>query len=206
MDVDAGRPELSNWMDLRHMRPFTPTSPSVGNSVSANLISKILAELRACRIIQGPGIRAKRTPQGTYVQTNSSEVRRENQYRHWVFTQKTDEETGEPVPLWVHKVVQIGMAIYDFDGEEDGENPKYVDESEGEDGDYYLEVHLKQALDINRITRTEPIAIMKVYRTGTVPQNSKDPVDPTVNFYIGSVKDKRQTRGIYCVPVIYTFI
>ena len=171
------------------MRTFHPSQPSVGNNVSATLIRQLIAEIRASRVIAGPGVAVRRTPQGTHVSAKAvpPAVGGGSPRVFWTFEKKTYQQSGEPSHAWHNKILQIGMAFEDFDSP--SSQSRFTDDTDGSDGMYFVEISLK----------ANPISV--AIRKGSFP--AADPLGGKVYFRLGYVTDGKLDKPLPFVPVIY---
>lgn len=163
------------------MRSFHPANPSAGNNVSATLIRQLIAEVKASRVIPGPGVSVRRMPSGTHVSANAGWKGGGSSRTFWNLTRKEDG-TFE----WKGKYLQIGMRFYNYDALEG----HVTDNTDGEDGTYWVDIELGH-YDIC------PIEIKKDdYRAA-------DPVTNRVGFLLGAVVNGKLLQPLPFVPVIY---
>lgn len=166
------------------MIPFSPSLPVAGNDVSATLIRQLIAEIRASRVIAGPGVAVRRTPQGTHVSAKAVPAAGgESGSRFWVFSKETGE-SGEQKSSWKRKFLQIGMRIYDLDN---SDKQFFKDETDGSDGYYHVSINLG--------TQNTEVEVRKGRNEGL------DMSKGEIYFYLGEVKDGK--LSVPFVPVIY---
>lgn len=175
------------------MRSFHPSIPSAGNSVSATLIRQLIDEIRASRIIPGPGVKVRRTPQGTHVSVSAEAGKRQNQtsIKPWTFLCKEDPKTHEKVGGWYNQTLQFGMEPFHAD------DPKHGGILGGDavdDGTYYLKA------DVSKTSPQLSGALEIVKSTeGRFDGN-------TMFFKIGTVENGKQKDGPHISPVFYKYL
>ena len=187
---------------IKKMRPFHPYRPSAGNNVSATLISQLIAEIRASRVIAGPGVTVRRTPNGTHVSAERSYQKAGSGLFHpWELF--VTEENGERKVKWKNKVIQLGMRFVNYDDEED----KFKDETNGENGNVYLRIRLGGGKDESAETEDSeiegPTPEASCISAGQFSHGEYDPDSDSVFFYLGRIQDGKKTTHLPAVPVIY---
>lgn len=171
------------------MRSFHPTNPSAGNNVSATLIKQLIAEVRASRVIAGPGVTVRRTPNGTHVSAaGRGETKASPRFIPWKIVEKENPVTHEKKKEWTNKVLQIGLRFYNYDN---ATSQEYSDETNCEDCN-------DAAIDID-LSKTPP-AIKTVKAES---QRQFDPDTGHVIFHLGMVEDGKLVTPVLFPPVIY---
>lgn len=166
-----------------------PKTLSAGDGFGANTWNNLVRFVRSLRLIQGPGIKLERTPNGTVVSVERVKVQRVSHSSPiewpWTFVCRVevDPTTHEETRTggWRNCRVQFGL---EFRRVTTGIN-------DCADGDYYLKVR----------TLTGAMELVCVAPDGTAP--ASDPANDTYFIWIGKVENAVQTDGIYWVPVIY---
>jgi len=175
-----------------------PPEPNPGEPIKASLIRSLIQAIRSLRPIPGPGVRLSTGPNGT---TFSVETARKSvteavqETKPWSLAKETDPVSGELVPVWKRKIIQIGYSLYDYDSELYSE--KYSDSTEGADGWYYL----KLTFEPDNFS-TVPVAEMVCLDQAP----TSDWTNHIHYVYIGRVQNGVQTAGTYTVPIIYMYI
>lgn len=178
-----------------------PKELSARDRLGATWLNGLVRFVRSLRLIQGPGVKLTRTPNGTIISVKRERKQPTEIVWPWTFkcTIGEDPTTHEETRTggWYNARLQIGLNtnVTGKCGAEIGSQAQHQsDEIQGldktDDGTYYVEVDL-----------VEETAELKIATGGNIPPN--DFVHNKVNVYIGTVDDGIQTDGIFFVPCIY---
>lgn len=198
-----------------------PREMFAGGELSATEYNKLVRALRAILPIEGPGMRLKRTPNGTVfsAETASASPPSSPSPKPWTFT--VEREDDEFTARWRDMKVQYGYQITQLDNYTANPSPdsNMTLESEGVEswsaatldnlagdvaGHHWLKANLK----------TGEYSIVVAQEGSAQPR--QDYINSIVYVWLGLVRAEKdqennvtgfsQTHGIYAVPVLYKYV
>ena len=172
-----------------------PPEPSAHDRISASFMKALMRFIRSNTLLNGPGYKTKRGPNGTTLEIEQTHTRAAAaNVLPWSFSCTEDEESGERTGGWRNCILQLGFNTILY-----SEDIKYITSHDSggaiegtdlcDDGFYFVEV--------STIEKTAEIKIV-------------GPTDPTghdfdrgiVRIWIGMVEDGKLKYGRHQHPFV----
>lgn len=176
-----------------------PPEPSANDKISATFMKALMRYIRANTLLNGPGYRTKRGPNGTTLEIGKAAHARQaaSALQPWTFTCTEDPDTQERTGGWTNCILQLGYHKFLYSEDLSGSTPRGDGSGEiggtslTDDGEYCVEVDTKN--------ETAEIKLVEGNLHDDIPNS-------IVRVWIGEVKDGEQISGIHHHPVVYKYI
>lgn len=116
-----------------------PPAPHPGDRVSANLLRKIIAFLRAATPLQGPGILLSRGPNGTVISATAAVAMKATSPDCGCWRIVSSRRDNKPVRIFGSRYYQIGGSIREHHPETPEALEDFILQGELEEGEEYTE-------------------------------------------------------------------
>lgn len=125
-----------------------PPEPSAKDPISATLMKALMRYIRANTLLDGPGYKTKRGPNGTTLDIKTREAKPQVQVLPWSFSCTEDEVTGERTGGWKNCRLQVGLDCDFYSScEQDEALNRIKGTKKTADGQYYVRINLSNGAD-----------------------------------------------------------